>query len=83
MKVASDHDIPFVSVCGGHSLWSTIGADGLVLDFSQYKSIQVNAAEQQVTVAGGVLMKELSTALADAGQCARMICLYLGVSRSG
>ena len=72
MKAASVHQIPFVSVCGGHSLWSTIGTDGFVLDFTNFKSVQVNSTEHQVTVAGGVLMKELSTALADAGECAGM-----------
>ncbi|KAF6228248.1 hypothetical protein HO133_007978 [Letharia lupina] len=51
-------------------LWSTIGTDGFVLDFTIFKSIQVNSTEHQVAVAGGVLMKELSTVLADAGECA-------------
>ena len=71
MKLASAHRIPFVPVCGGHSLWSTIGPDGFILDLTKYKSVQVNAAEHQVTVAGGVLMKEFATALASAGECAR------------
>ncbi|CAL8576586.1 hypothetical protein XPA_002461 [Xanthoria parietina] len=70
VKLASAHRTPFVLVCGGHSLWSTIGPDGFILDLTKYKSVQVNAAEHQVTVAGGVLMKEFATALASAGECA-------------
>ena len=66
------HQIPFVPVCGGHSLWSTIGIGGFVLDFTDYKSIQVNSTEHQVTVTGGVLTKESSTALPEAGECAGM-----------
>ncbi|KAL9129095.1 MAG: hypothetical protein Q9217_002367 [Psora testacea] len=49
---------------------STIGSDRFVLDLTKFKSLQVNSAEHQVTVAGGVLMKQLSTALAEAGECA-------------
>ena len=49
-----------------------MGVDGFVLDFTNFKSVQVNPTEHQVTVAGGVLMKELSTALANVGECAGM-----------
>ncbi|KAI4160592.1 MAG: hypothetical protein LQ342_005613 [Letrouitia transgressa] len=70
VKTASKHQIPFVPVCGGHSLWSTIGSDGFILDLTSYKSVQVNAAEHQATITGGTLMKELATALASEGECA-------------
>ncbi|KAL8920046.1 MAG: hypothetical protein Q9172_004676 [Xanthocarpia lactea] len=70
VKLASVHRTPFVPVCGGHSLWSTIGTDGFILDLTKYKSIHVDAAQHEVTVAGGVLMKEFATALANAGECA-------------
>lgn len=73
VKTASKHQIPFVPVCGGHSLWSTIGSDGFILDLTSYKSVQVNAAEHQATITGGTLMKELATALASEGECAGMI----------
>ena len=56
-------------VSGGHSPWSTIGANGFVLDLTLYKSIAVNSADRSVIVAGGVLTKELSTKLSDSGQC--------------
>ena len=69
MKAASAHQIPFVAVCGGHSLWSTIANHGFVLDFTRFKSVNVEPAKHQVTVAGGILMKELSTALAEKGEC--------------
>lgn len=70
VATASRYQIPFVPVCGGHSLWSTIGSEGFILDLTTYKSIQVNAAEHQATIRGGILMKELATALAIKGECA-------------
>ncbi|KAF8191661.1 hypothetical protein K438DRAFT_1830907 [Mycena galopus ATCC 62051] len=55
--------IPFVPASGGHSLWSTIGRDGIIVDLSQYTGVAVDAANNLATVKGGTLMKELQTAL--------------------
>lgn len=59
-------------VSGGHSLWSTIGTGGFILDITKYKSVEVDAVAHRATVTGGVLMKEFGTALEKEGECARM-----------
>ena len=69
VRAAHTTHTPFVPVCGGHSAWSNIGSHGFVLDFSTLKCIEIDERTKDVRVAGGVLMKELSTALADAGRC--------------
>ena len=73
VKSAIEASIPFVPSCGGHSPWSTIGTEGFILDFGLYKRVEVDVVNTTVTVNGGVLMKEMTTALADADQFARML----------
>ena len=57
-------------------MWSTVGENGFILDLTQFSRLDVNAKEHQVTVSGVVLMKELSIALAEAGECAGMRVHY-------
>ena len=61
--------IPFVPKAGGHSLWSTIGGEGFILDLSLYTGTQVDAAQQTVTMKGGVLAQEVYNAVYNAGYC--------------
>lgn len=72
MKLAVENGIPFVPKSGGHSLWSTIGSDGFILDLSLLKSISVDKAIKQITVQSGVLVKELNDAAFENGLCLRM-----------
>ncbi|KAK8134224.1 FAD binding domain-containing protein [Apiospora sp. TS-2023a] len=55
--------IPFVPASGGHSSWSTIGQEGVIIDLSRYKGVSVDTSTQEATVKGGTLMKELQTSL--------------------
>lgn len=55
--------IPLVPVAGGHSTWSTIGEEGIVVDLSRYRGVTVDPAVCLATVRGGTLAKELQTAL--------------------
>ncbi|MCJ1385633.1 hypothetical protein MMC17_008756 [Xylographa soralifera] len=59
--------VPFVTKSGGHSEWSTIGSNGIVIDLSRYSSIQVDAEAQTATLSGSVLSKEVAVRLAEAG----------------
>lgn len=52
---------------GGHSRWSTV-EDGLIIDLSRYKDVAVDPQNHEVTISGGVLMKELQLALAEEQQ---------------
>jgi hypothetical protein len=69
VKAAHEHGIPFVPASGGHSPWSTIDSSGFILDLGLCKSITVEAETESVKVTGAVLMKELTTALFEAGRC--------------
>ncbi|KAI0172810.1 hypothetical protein GGR52DRAFT_572627 [Hypoxylon sp. FL1284] len=55
--------VPFVPASGGHSQWSSIGQDGIIIDLSRYKGVTVDAANNLATVRGGTRMKELQVAL--------------------
>lgn len=52
---------------GGHSPWSTIGSDGIIIDLSLYSAVRVDAGAHTATVIGSVLAKEVSVCLAEAG----------------
>ena len=60
--------VPTVPACGGHSKWSTV-KDGLIIDLSKYKHVEVNLNET-ATIKGGVLMKDLQVALSKEGRFA-------------
>ncbi|RYP23001.1 hypothetical protein DL767_008926 [Monosporascus sp. MG133] len=63
IQEALNASVPFVPASGGHSPWSTIGHEGIVIDLSGCKGVSVDAARNLATVRGGTLMKELQTAL--------------------
>lgn len=78
VKAAHESSIPFVPASGGHSPWSTIDSSGFVLDLGLLKSISIDTGSQSVIVTGAVLMKELSTALSEAGQCTgKIVASYI------
>lgn len=54
--------IPFVPASGGNTPYSTI-ENGVIVDLSLYRGVEVHAAENRATVRGGTLMKELQLAL--------------------
>ncbi|KAK8038314.1 FAD binding domain-containing protein [Apiospora phragmitis] len=79
--------IPFVPAAGGHSPWSTIGQDGIIIDLSSYKGISLHPETNEATVKGGTLMKEMEVAFHPhkrfAGTCGNgntvgVIPYYLG-----
>lgn len=69
VKYAVEHSIPFVPVGGRHSLWSTIGQDGFILDLSLQKGIEIDKEAATVKIQAGVLTKELNVAVTEAGFC--------------
>ncbi|KAK6845397.1 hypothetical protein PG995_015507 [Apiospora arundinis] len=60
---ALEAGIPFVPASGGHSLWSTIGQEGIIIDLSRYTGVEYNAETNEATAKGGTLMKEMQTTL--------------------
>ena len=69
--------VPFVPKSGGHSEWSTIGKNGIVIDLSRYSGIEVDADSQTATLTGSVLSKEVAVRLAEAGMFTGRKCAIL------
>ena len=55
--------IPFTPSSGGHSCFSSIGKEGVIIDLSRFTGVEVDAANGFATIKGGTLMKELQTSL--------------------
>ncbi|RDA89836.1 hypothetical protein CP533_6947 [Ophiocordyceps camponoti-saundersi (nom. inval.)] len=64
---AVDHSVPFVVKSGGHSNWSTIGSDGVVIDLSRYSGIEIQLSDKTARLRGSILIKEVAVRLAEAG----------------
>ena len=63
VKLALKHGVPFVPAAGGHSPYSTIGRDGIVVDTTNYSVIKIDDKTQQVTITPGVVNGQLIKAL--------------------
>jgi FAD/FMN-containing dehydrogenase len=59
--------IPFVTRSGGHSEWSTIDSNGVIIDLSKYSGIKVDKKGRKATLRGSILSKSVAVALAEAG----------------
>lgn len=55
--------IPFVPASGGHSPFSTVGKDGVVIDLSHFNGVEVDEANNLATIKGGTLAKKVQTTL--------------------
>ena len=66
VRWALNASIPFVPKSGGHSPWSTIGVEGIIIDLTFYTGVHVNA-DGTATIVGGILAKQVSVCLAEAG----------------
>ncbi|KAJ7721598.1 hypothetical protein B0H16DRAFT_1677853 [Mycena metata] len=69
VKLAVELNIPFVPKSGGHSLWSTIGPEGFILDLSRLKNVSLDKERKTVTVGSGVLIKEVNETAFQHGLC--------------
>ncbi|TGO59700.1 hypothetical protein BELL_1233g00010 [Botrytis elliptica] len=67
VKWASKNSIPFVTKSGGHSAWSTFGSDGIIIDLSLYKGMEVYTESGTAIIKGSILSKEVAVTLAEAG----------------
>lgn len=60
----------FVPKAGGHSIWSSIGADGIVIDLSNLTAVSVDKEASTVTLSAGSQIKDTIAPLSEAGLCA-------------
>ncbi|KAK7990904.1 FAD binding domain-containing protein [Apiospora arundinis] len=64
---AVQSSVPFVTRSGGHSEWSSIGEDGIVINLKRFSGIEVDATARTARLRGSVLSKEVAVALAASG----------------
>ncbi|OBT69952.1 hypothetical protein VE03_00493 [Pseudogymnoascus sp. 23342-1-I1] len=69
VKLCLTHGVKFVPKSGGHSLWSTIGAEGIVIDLSTLNAVVVDKEAGTVTLGGGAQIKDAIAPLYEAGLC--------------
>ncbi|KAI1377703.1 FAD-binding domain-containing protein [Hypoxylon crocopeplum] len=69
IKLTTSHNIPFLVRGAGHSYTTTIGdlQNGLDVDLSQWKSLELDTAAKTVTVGPGVTIGEIFDPLYEAG----------------
>ncbi|KAF9480759.1 FAD-binding domain-containing protein [Pholiota conissans] len=77
VSLAIKNSVPFVVCSGGHSLWSTIGSEGFILDVRDLKNISVDDASNQITLQSGILISE-----ANEFAWKHDICLPLGTANT-
>ncbi len=63
------HNVKFVAKAGGHSQWATIGAEGIIIDLSQFNETKIDKEAQTVTFQCGAIAREVIAALAAAELC--------------
>ncbi|KIJ46029.1 hypothetical protein M422DRAFT_59649 [Sphaerobolus stellatus SS14] len=71
VRIAVEMGIPFVPKSGGHSLWSTIGSEGFILDLSQLQELTIDKNTNTVTLQSDVLVKQANDAAWSEGLCLR------------
>ncbi|KNG83527.1 hypothetical protein ANOM_007748 [Aspergillus nomiae NRRL 13137] len=65
--MALQSPIPFVTTCGGHSAWSTIGVEGIIIDLSGYVDVSVDTDTKTANFVSRALSKQVGMRLAEAG----------------
>lgn len=70
VKLCLTHGVKFVPKAGGHSPWSTIGAEGIVIDLTALNAVVVDKEAGTVTLSGGAQIEDAVAPLYAAGLCA-------------
>lgn len=66
--MCTNHGLPFVAKCGGHSPSGKSSVEnGIVIDLSQLNSVFVKPDEKQVIAGGGCLSSDVIRAAAEHG----------------
>ncbi|KAH8886975.1 FAD-binding domain-containing protein [Thozetella sp. PMI_491] len=67
VKAALASSVPFVAKAGGHSSWSTIGSDGFILDFSNFRGVTIDAEKSTATASAGTLIGDINRTVSENG----------------
>lgn len=73
VRWAVQNSVPFVTKSGGHSIWSTIGSEGFIIDLSNYSGITVDPLGPVAKLRGSILTKTVAVNLAKDGYFAGKI----------
>lgn len=76
VKLALKYNVPFVPKSGGHSAWSTIGLEGVIIDLSNFNSVTIDTAAEAVTIQSGVVNKQLIGTLYENDLCLRKLLAF-------
>lgn len=71
VKLALKYNVPFVPKSGGHSAWSTIGQEGIIIDLSNFSKATIDKSAQTVTIQSGIVNQQLIAALYENDLCLR------------
>ena len=83
VRTARAHDLPLSVRAGGHDLFGrALRHDGLVIDLTAMRQVEVNGAAKVATVAGGVIGSDVSAA-ADPHQLAAVTANVGAVGMAG
>jgi fumiquinazoline A oxidase len=73
VEIAVANDIPFLTLGGGHGTTDYTSFNGIAIDLGNFKTVQVDAANNRLTIGGATEYSQLSGPLYDAGKELRMI----------
>jgi len=73
VKIATDNNIPFLTLSGGHGTTDYTSFSGVAIDLGNFKTVEVDAANNRLNVGGATEYSQLSGPLYDAGKELRMI----------
>ena len=70
MRIASALGVPFLATGGGHGTTVTLGGirQGLEIDLSGLKTVDLDAGTNQLTIGGGVIFSDVIPTLYNAGK---------------
>ncbi|ROV97147.1 hypothetical protein VMCG_07538 [Cytospora schulzeri] len=70
VKISAAYRVPFLATGGGHGLSTTLGKlhNGLEIDLSNFKSVELDAVNNEVTVGGATVFSDLYDPLYNAGK---------------
>ncbi len=66
-QYAINNRIPFVPKAGGHSIWSTIGKEGWIIDLSLCSGVSLDKETGLATLQAGVTTRQFNNVISDAG----------------
>lgn len=81
MKIVDANKIPFLTTGGGHGISDYSPFKGIAIDLGNFKSVELNAFTDRLTIGGATEYSQLHDLLYDAGKELSMVCRLFSWSR--